>query len=150
MTNGKARRGAVRIRIWNGVKADVAIDDVLGSRVESKATPVLIRDVCPIGVRFLTHLRFPVSPDYRIRLSLSFGEWTFSLAGYVVWRRKEENLYAYGCRLIPDPQIRRALSAALKEKLGLMIPERRRILSLYQQMLDGAAVPSSAYMDTSL
>ncbi|MBM7567341.1 hypothetical protein JOC55_004303 [Paenibacillus sacheonensis] len=115
--------------------------------VDTKSASVLIQDISPEGMQFLTYLRFPVSQDYRIRINLSFGEWQFSLAGHVNWRRLDENQYLHGCEFTPDPGIRRALSAALKEKLRLMIPEQQRIYELYRRVLDASQETAASVID---
>ncbi|MBO7747791.1 PilZ domain-containing protein [Paenibacillus sp. MWE-103] len=147
--NSYLRRSPVRIRIWNDVKAEIAISDVKGNYVDSKASSALIQDISPTGARLLTHLRFPVNKDYHIRIMITIGEWEFNLTGQIVWRRKDENLYMYGCEFVPDRHIRQALAVALKEKLRLMNPERQRIHLMYQQVLDAMLRPSSS-MDASL
>ncbi|NBD23588.1 PilZ domain-containing protein [Paenibacillus glycinis] len=145
-----ARVNAGRLRIFNGVKVTVAIADALGSHTKSRTTPVMIQDLSPTGMRFMTHLRFPVSKDYCIRTSVAFGAWEFNLVGNVAWRSKEENIYVYGCTFVHDEQMQQALAAALKEKLAQMIPARRRILDMYEHLLRVTLKPAAPYLDRSL
>ncbi|BBH21823.1 hypothetical protein Back11_31680 [Paenibacillus baekrokdamisoli] len=137
----QVRRKQVRIQVRDGVHADVSICTIFGKAIGSGATPVLLQDLSPTGLKFQTHLRFPVSKDYLLQVQVSFDEWQFCLNGSVAWRRREENLYVYGLVFVPDSQIWQALSTALQEKLRLMNPNQHRIHRIYEQMMQGMREP---------
>ena len=69
----------------DGVYAVISICNVFGQEVESRHTPVLLQNMSPTGLQFLTHLRFPVNNNYTIRLLITFNEWELqSLSKYSV------------------------------------------------------------------
>ena len=54
----------MRIGLRDGVYAVISICNVFGQEVESRHTPVLLQNMSPTGLQFLTHLRFPVNNNY--------------------------------------------------------------------------------------
>ncbi|UVI31628.1 PilZ domain-containing protein [Paenibacillus spongiae] len=132
----RVSRKDVRIRLRGGIQAKVSIVHVFDSSVETGHTSVLLNDMSPSGLQFAAHLRFPVSRDYTIRVLITFGEWQFSLIGHVVWRRREENLYVYGCELLSDRSLQAAIVQALHQKLQRMSPNRDRIHRIYRELTD--------------
>jgi hypothetical protein len=90
-------------------------------------------------MQFLTHLRFPVSPDYTVGVMIVLGEWQFRLAGNIVWRRREENQYAYGCCFQPDRNMRAALLKAISWKLADNNPRQEWIHELYRRLQEKTA-----------
>lgn len=141
------RRDQVRISVRDKVDAAITICNVFGQHVEAGTTPVLLEDISLSGMKFQTFLKFPVNKNYTLRVRVTLGEWDFSLLAHVLWRRKEENLYVYGCSFLPDNKLRRALAAALQDKLRLMNPTYYRIHQLYQRMVGEAMSPVSYRMD---
>ncbi len=128
------QREHVRIGLRDGVNAVISICNVFGQEVESRHTPVLLQNMSPTGLQFLTHLRFPVNNNYTIRLLIAFNEWEFSLLANIVWRRKEENQFVYGCTFYAEPGIRQSIVFALLDKIRLMSPRQLRIHELYRRM----------------
>ncbi|WP_308638454.1 PilZ domain-containing protein [Paenibacillus silvisoli] len=131
-------RGHIRIRLRDGVGAEMSICQVQGEPGEpeemSKSSPILLQNMSPGGLQFLSHLRLPVSDGYMLQFSITLGEWQFGLLGHVVWRRKEDNHYIYGCELLPDDSIRKSIVCALLAKLQTMSPKQQRIHELYRRM----------------
>ncbi|REE92790.1 PilZ domain-containing protein [Paenibacillus taihuensis] len=130
----KQPREHIRIRLRDGAHAEVSICNVDGEGADSGASVVLLHNMSPTGLRFQSHLRFPVSKSYLLQFSITLDEWQFCLLGHVVWRRKEDNFYVYGCSFIPDDGIRKAIVCALLAKLQTMSPRQVRIHELYRKM----------------
>ncbi|QYR20600.1 PilZ domain-containing protein [Paenibacillus sp. sptzw28] len=131
---GDRKRDDVRIRIREGIRASLSITGVNGNDVETRHIPVILKDISPSGMQFLTHLRFPVSPDYTVGVMIVLGEWQFRLAGNIVWRRMEENQYVYGCFFQPDRHMRAALLRAISWKLADDNPRQEWIHELYHRL----------------
>lgn len=144
------RRKQVRIQVRGGVKADVSICTIFGKVIGSAATPILLQDLSPAGLKFLTHLRFPVSKDYSLQVNVAFDEWHFCLNGHIVWRHEEENLYEYGLFFVPDSHVSQAISRALQEKLRLMNPNQSRIHHIYERMMVDMCGPAASRIDKKL
>ncbi|MFC4103140.1 PilZ domain-containing protein [Paenibacillus xanthanilyticus] len=134
--NNPAVRNNMRIRLTDGTKAMISIYRVFGNDVQSGEIPVSVHNMSPTGMMFATHLRFPVSDDFAIRIKVKLGDWEFALIGHILWRRKEENQYLYGCAYLPDQKVRLAIVRALNEKLRTQNPQQSRIHDLYQRMTD--------------
>jgi len=133
-THAVQHRQHMRIRIREGIQVSVFIANVQGSILESRGIPVLLKDISPTGLRFQTHLRFPVSGDYTVRFIIKFSDWEFNLCGNVVWRGRDENQYVYGSYFQPDPKMRRALIRAISWKLNECNPLGKRIHELYTRL----------------
>ena len=145
--NHSIQRDQIRISVRDKVDAAITIHNVFGQDVETGTTPVILEDISLSGMKFQTFLKFPVNKDYTLRVRLTLGEWDFSLLAYVVWRRKEENLFVYGCSFLPDDKLRRALAAAIGEQLRLMNPRNYRIHQLYHRMVSETLNPAAFRMD---
>ncbi|AZN40013.1 PilZ domain-containing protein [Paenibacillus albus] len=130
----KQPREHIRIRLREGAQAEVSICHIQGKGVDSAASTVLLHNMSPAGLRFQSYLRFPVSKSYLLQFSITLDEWQFCLLGHVVWRRKEDNYYVYGCSFIPDEEIRKAIMCALLAKLKAMSPRETRIHELYRRL----------------
>ncbi|GGD75973.1 PilZ domain-containing protein [Paenibacillus nasutitermitis] len=133
-TQAVQQRQHMRIRIREGIQVSVFIANVQGSALESKGIPVMLKDISPTGLRFQTHLRFPVSGDYTVRFIIKFSGWEFNLCGNVVWRGRDENQYVYGSCFQPDPEMRRALIRAISLKLDECDPLGKRVHELYTRL----------------
>jgi hypothetical protein len=127
-------RQHMRMRIREGIQVSVFIAGVQGNKLESRGIPVMLKDISPTGLRFQTHLRFPVSGDYTIRFNIKLNEWEFNIYGNVVWRGREENQYMYGSFFQPDPKMRRALIRAISWKLNDHNPHGSRIYEMYTRL----------------
>ncbi|SEO14437.1 PilZ domain-containing protein [Paenibacillus sp. OV219] len=130
----KQPREHIRIRLREGAQAEVSICHIQGEGADSASSTVLLHNMSPAGLRFQSHLRFPVSKSYLLQFSITLDEWQFCLLGHVVWRRKEDNYYVYGCTFIPDEEIRKAIMCALLAKLQAMSPRQVRIHELYRRL----------------
>ncbi|WP_274649410.1 hypothetical protein [Paenibacillus humicola] len=142
----KAIRRNVRIGIHESVQAKISIAHAPGGAAPSKETPVLLRSMGPTCLQFMTHLRFPVNTDYTLRAVVMIGEWELGVLGHIIWRRKEDHLYVYGCELLPDRGMRRSIAQALYEHLRLAHPGARRVHEMYRSMA-AAGGSSEARMD---
>jgi hypothetical protein len=133
----RVERHHPRLNVRNlNVKAKISIYNVFGVQTDSNDVPVLLQSLSPLGFEFLTHLRFPVSSDYTIRAFITMGEWQFSILGHIVWRRRDENLYAYGCSFLVDSRIRIGIVRALYESMTASNPAARRVHELYRKMTE--------------
>jgi len=127
-------RKHIRVRLRTGVRAKVSIMTNSDHSELSREAPILLNDLSPGGIQFMTHLRFPICNQYVLRFLIAFGEWEFSVVGHVVWRRKSENQYVYGCSFEPDSHLSQAIVRALGTELWTMNPQQHRIHELYRQM----------------
>lgn len=87
--------------------------------VSSGTTRVLIPDISPAGLRFLSKLSFPENPAVILEINLRFDGAQYSLQGCVVRRDySESGEFEYGFRFIePDFQLREALKNAYSRVL---------------------------------
>ncbi|MFC4811419.1 PilZ domain-containing protein [Paenibacillus sp. GCM10023250] len=129
-------REYIRIKVRGDVAMRIAVSSVFGENVQSGYTPVLLDDLSPGGLKFQTHLRFPVSKDYSLQAWISFGDWDFCLTGSLQWRRREENRYVYGMAFVPNNKMNLALKDALLAYFRLKYPNRQKVYLLYQRMME--------------
>ncbi|QHW30848.1 PilZ domain-containing protein [Paenibacillus rhizovicinus] len=145
MDQHTVNNGDLQIRFLGQITASVSICSVTDEAAQTRTTPVLLDKMSLEGLEFQTHLRFPVNSDYTIRIETVVGPWELSLLGHIVWRRRKDNLYAYGCTFVPDDYMRKAIKLALQSYVKQLHPNYRRIHQLYERMSGGAAVAHRLY-----
>lgn len=143
-------KGRIKLKNRSGIDAKVTIFDVRGDEATLGNTSVLLEDISLEGLQFLSYLRFPVNTDYRLRFTITLGEWEFALLGQVMWRSKQENMFAYGCRFEPDADLKKALSVALQQQIRSMCPNHHRIHYLYQRFMERQFDPKQAAINKSV
>jgi len=129
-------RKHIRVRLRTGVRAKISIMMNSEHPEPSREAPVILNDLSPGGIQFVTHLRFPICNHYALRFMIAFGEWEFSVIAHVVWRRKSENQYVYGCSFELNSHLKQAIVRALGTELRTMNPQQHRIHELYRQMTE--------------
>ena len=72
-------KGRIKLKNRSGIDAKVTIFDVRGDEATLGNTSVLLEDISLEGLQFLSYLRFPVNTDYRLRFTITLGEWEFAL-----------------------------------------------------------------------
>lgn len=129
------RRRHVRFRLFPPVTGRLRIEAADGYPVHSKECPVLVVSLSPSGLRFITHLRFPVASNYRLGIELQLLQVQLELKGCIKWRTVDENLYEYGLQLIQSDTEKDLLSKLLHEYLRTVLPRQLRIHRLYNVMI---------------
>lgn len=90
-------RNFFRINLFYPLSADMTIIQVKGKKVELGNSDVLIQDIGPGGLRFITNIKFPVRPELLLSFTTVLFKQTVEVKGNIVWSNEiESNLYLYG------------------------------------------------------
>ncbi|GGG21779.1 PilZ domain-containing protein [Paenibacillus abyssi] len=128
------KRQHVRLQMTHGLMADLRIIAIRNEPVKTKPCRVLIKDLSPNGLSFLTILDFPVNSRYMLQLELDIPHLKLELSGQVRWRMREDNLYCYGMMMTKTPSSRCSLLYALNHLLLQQSPTQSKIHKLYRTM----------------
>ncbi|MFI8688079.1 EAL domain-containing protein [Rossellomorea sp. NPDC077527] len=98
------RRDVFRIDFTYPLKTDMTIASVNGKPAKVGTTEVLVENIGPGGLRFLTHLRLPASPGIVFDFNTVILGETISLPGKVVWKQEpHSDFFRYGVQFILSP-----------------------------------------------
>lgn len=110
------QREFFRISLQNALYSEMSISSIQGKRVAPKNTQVLIEDIGPGGLRFLSHLKLPISSNVILRFETQLLGKFIQLHGCVVWKKElksEELLIQYGLKFTIDESTRKDITPVL-------------------------------------
>lgn len=85
--------------------SDVTIGSIHQQEVLCKSTEACIKDLSIHGLRCVSPLRFPVSPNFSLRFQTRIMDSLIDLNGTIIWRRNDPqspDIYEYGIQLQHD------------------------------------------------
>lgn len=133
--NGKeeTKRKYIRLKV-PGHFGELQISAIGTHRISSNSRKVLILDLSPGGLRFLTGLKFPAKRKVRVIVTTTISGIRFEAEGLIVWRKENENVYEYGV-MFEITALHRAFLIRMLNQLYLQEHlEHRRIHELYTYM----------------
>jgi len=90
-----------RIKLFYNLHSDIKIKSVNGIIIDSSSTKVLINDIGPSGLKFISNLTLPVNPSVIFNFETLVLDETISVSGYIVWQDESfSGLCEYGIRFI--------------------------------------------------
>lgn len=94
---GPDRRQYFRIPIEVGMLGQLSLYELGGKRVKTGNTEIVIENIGPGGLRFLSTLRFPVKVDFRVKWTIKFDDQYYTYIGRIVWlREQKKGVIRYG------------------------------------------------------
>ena len=94
----------------------MTIVEVKGRRVSVGKTKVLVKNMGPGGLCFISDIKLPVERDLVLSFSTELMGNTLVLLGYTVWSNElQDNLYEYGIEFIIDENTRTELTRVLNQ-----------------------------------
>lgn len=122
----REKRKFFRIQFRQLLEADATIVEINGKRVDAGNTKILIKDMGPGGIRFVSNFKFPIERDLILQFITQLMDQEIKVYGYPVWREEfDDNLYAYGLEFTLDETERVDLIKILNE---VQIKMRKNIL----------------------
>jgi len=121
------RRKLFRIDLPSPLESVLEVIEIDGKKVNVNSTKVLIKNIGPGGLCFVSNIKFPVKNDVVLQFTFQLLGQEIVVSGYIVWSKKEEedNLYEYGIKFIMDESERASLIRILNQ---VQIKIRRNIL----------------------
>ena len=112
----KERRKFFRVQFHLPLQADMTIVEVKGRLVNVGKTKVLVSNIGPGGLCFISDIRLPVERDLILSFTTELLQNEIALSGYTVWSRElEDNLYEYGVEFTIDEGSRTELTGILNQ-----------------------------------
>lgn len=120
------RRKFFRIRFNQLLEADMTILEIRGKKLDIGNTKVLIKNMGPGGLCFISNVRFPAERGITLQFTTELLEEELKVYGCIVWaEEKKNNLYEYGVEFTIDENGR---SDLIKELNKVQIKMRNNIL----------------------
>jgi len=106
----KQRREFFRIKFLQFLEADMTVLEIKGKKVNVGNTKVLIKNIGPGGLCFISNIKLPVAKDFILLFKTNLLSKELKLIGCPVWAEEtESNLYVYGIEFICDEKFRSQL-----------------------------------------
>jgi diguanylate cyclase (GGDEF)-like protein/PAS domain S-box-containing protein len=122
---GRRRRKYFRLCLPHPVRGQMTISQFNGQTLNLGYTDILVEDIGPGGLRFLSNLKLPENPQIRFRFKVLIMEKEWELEGRIVWKEEVSHpVYEYGVEFQIDESLRSKLTQALH---GLLIQARRDV-----------------------
>jgi hypothetical protein len=100
---GQNRRKFFRLPLPHPLSSDVTIIRIKDNVIESGSAQVLIEDIGPGGLRFVSDIKLPVTPQVILEFETKILHHTLQLPGYIVRKiDREKILYEYGVKFTLD------------------------------------------------
>ncbi len=110
------RREVFRIDFTYPLRTDMTIASVNGKSATVGTTEVLVENLGPGGLRFLTHLRLPVSPGIIFDFNTVLLGEPVTLSGKIVWKQEHKSdFFLYGVQFILSPSEQAQLTKRLNK-----------------------------------
>ncbi|MGV8981478.1 PilZ domain-containing protein [Clostridium sp.] len=95
--------GLFRVKLFYNLTSEIKIESISGKKTDLNGTKVLINDISPSGLKFISNLTLPVNPAVIFNLKSLILHETINLFGHIVWAEESVGgLYEYGIKFIQD------------------------------------------------
>ncbi|WP_069998990.1 EAL domain-containing protein [Cellulosilyticum sp. I15G10I2] len=110
------RRKFFRIQFTELLQSDMTILEIQGKKTRVGNTKVLVKNIGPGGLCFISNIRFPVKRDMVLQFTTQLLGKEIKLYGCPVWANEVNgNLYEYGLEFIFDEKERTILTRILNQ-----------------------------------
>jgi len=127
------KRQYIRLRV-PGHFGELKISAIGDHRINSNSRSVLILDISPGGLRFLSGLKFPGNRKIRVTVMTTISGIRFEADGLIVWRKVNENMFEYGVMFEISVLHRSFLIRMLNQLYMQLSPDHQRIHQTYTYM----------------
>ncbi|MBB6446898.1 EAL domain-containing protein [Bacillus benzoevorans] len=107
------RRKYYRIDLPQPLSAQMTITSIQEKEVSLGKTGVLIENIGPGGMRFLTAMHLPIRPDIVFQFETAIMEQHFELEGSIAWKNETKEGFQYGLTFIMSEEKRAKLIKVL-------------------------------------
>jgi hypothetical protein len=115
-TATEVRRKFFRVVFHQLLLSEMTISAVKGKSINVGNTKVLIKNIGPGGLCFISNIKLPVGKDFTLQFTTQLAGEMLQVFGYCVWMEmREDNLYEYGVELILDENDRSHLVRKLNK-----------------------------------
>ena len=138
ISNTKNRRKYFRIDFKYPLEAFMTVTEINGRKVQLGNTKVLIEDIGPGGLRFLSNIKLPTRSDVILKFQIKILNEELTLYGIIVHDVERDNLYQYGIQFTVDEKQREHLikhfnRLQLQVKKDPLLPDHPFVTESVQQ-----------------
>ena len=127
----KDRRKYDRLEFSNLLEVNMTIKKFRGDELNIGDTKVLVKDISPGGLCFISNIKLPVNKEIELQFTVNLYRKELILQGNLVWFREDEsNLYEYGVKLKNDEKQKKMLTRILNQLQIMMednLPDDKQI-----------------------
>lgn len=110
------RRKFFRIHFYESLEADMTILEIQGKRIKIGTTKVLIKNMGPGGLCFISNVRIPIKRDVILQFTSQLLGGDIKVQGCPVWREEvDDNLHEHGIEFTFDEKSREDLIKVLNQ-----------------------------------
>lgn len=129
-----ADRAYIRLRLNEGIKAELGLLDNEERLLTRSTASVLLINISQEGLSFLSGLKLPADNNYMVDFQLRLVGVSLNLRGHVVWRENRDNQYEYGVAFHPPNKMKIVLIRMLNQEMLRQSPEQHKIHQLYRKI----------------
>lgn len=96
------RRNFYRIHLLLPLRANMTLVFMQGKQVRLGKTEVLIEDLGPGGLKFLSTIQLPVRPDIVYQFEMTIMNQPITVNGHIAWKTEVKGMYQYGLQFLLD------------------------------------------------
>lgn len=112
----KEMRKFFRVEFTNLLEGDMTILAIDGNNVNLGYTKILIEDIGPGGLAFISNIRFPIKESMILQFKTELIGEEIKVCGHPVWTEElQEDLYEYGIEFVFDENERTVLTRVLNQ-----------------------------------
>jgi diguanylate cyclase (GGDEF)-like protein/PAS domain S-box-containing protein len=123
------KRQYFRVPLTYPLEADMTIERIGMKALNIGSTKVLIEDIGPGGLRFISSINLPKKEDIILRFTTEIFLGTFQINGHIVWSRElDDNIFQYGVKFNID-EIRRESLIKILNNLQVKLKDKNVLTS---------------------
>ena len=96
------RRNFYRIDLLFPLRSNMTLISFKGKQVTLGKTEVLIEDIGPGGLKFLSTIQLPIHPDIIYQFETIIMNQHITLNGHIVWKNEVKDIFQYGVQFLMD------------------------------------------------
>lgn len=109
------RRKFFRVPFTKLLEGDMTIREIKGRKVDVGRTMILIKNIGPGGLCFLSNISLPIERDLILQFTTELLEEEIKVFGHLVWTEEYTNYHEYGVEFIVDENERADLVKILNQ-----------------------------------
>lgn len=110
------RRKYFRIKFTHLLEAELTIKELKGRKISVGNTKVLIKNIGPGGLCFISNIRFPEEMGFILQFITQLIDEEIKVCGNIIWTEEtDSNLYEYGVEFIIDENERQGIIRVLNQ-----------------------------------
>lgn len=133
-TQFSTMRTHIRLKLNEGIKANLRLLDNQGLLLTGSTAPVILLNMSQSGLCFFSGLKLPLHKGYMVDFDVRITGILLNLRGHIVWREKKDSVYEYGVAFHPPNRLRTVIIRILNQEILRQSPGQFKIHQLYRKL----------------